>query len=697
MKNIYLVALSLFLCSISLQSFAQSDDDELFDLSLEELLNVEVVSASKSSEALSKAPAVISVITRKDIESYGALTLQEVLDRVVGAWTYGSLAVPNSIYALRGQNTIIDNYHVLVMIDGRPVRESLRSGQYATFYQSFPLENVKRVEVIRGPGSVLYGSGAYTGVVNIITMAGDELKSSARVRYGSHNNFQVSSGIGKTINDLHIGLGMNYLRGGGWTYEMIDEKGIKDGFVYQKDALAANLTAHYKDFRLSAFVGDITQNVPSNLPVWKYDPRKGADSLSVWEVSTPRLFLNAGYDVSVSDKTDLALDITYNRFRYKNRFPGVGYEEWQKGSSDNLLFEATSFIRPSSNLNIVLGGTASYQSGEFLFYYFNEDRSPRDILQFNTLGTPYEGVPKFNTIWFSLYSQVDYQINNVIKVVGGLQMNKVEDQEASLVPRIGSVLSFSKSWGGKLMVSNAFRAPIGIQTSVKNPGVLWGNPDLTPEKSTTYEAQLFHTTKKSETSLTYYHIRQKNLIGRTLPADSALIVEGVNTPTFVNVGTMDVDGVELESKIKLSQFFSTNIGISYTTSIDNEDQRDYQGTPNTIVKVGLSYSNDRGISVGLFNSYLGDVKPITEFDEEGGPLTQDVNPAATSFNYLTANVTVALKKLLKSEKLPSMSFNLYGTNLLNKEIWNAEYVRRRINSLPAKGGAALHAGLTIDF
>jgi outer membrane receptor for ferrienterochelin and colicins len=700
MKKYYSPVVSLiFLLLLSvINVYAQEDDSAIYELTLEELMNIEVTSASKSSESVQDAPAIITVISESEIKSYGALTLQDVLDRVVGAWTYGALAVPNSVYSLRGATTVIDNLHTLVLIDGRPTRESFRNGQYTAFYQSFPIESIKRVEVIRGPGSVLYGSGAYMGVVNIITKNGSDQQTSASLRYGTGDSYQFSGAIGKQVKDFQIALGINYLDDGGWNYSMIDENGISGNFDYRRTAMAANLKASYKDFRLSVYAGDNEQNAPGNTPVWTYDPRKGADSLGVWVVSTPRVFVNVGYDKSLSDKVDLVFDITHNYFGYHNKFEGVGYEKFQDGSGSGTLFELTSFIRPLEKLNIVLGGTVNFQSGEFTLYNFNEDGSKRNILENTTLpDPPFTAVPKFNKVWYSFYTQVDYKVSDFLKLIGGVQMNKVEELDADFVPRIGSILKFNDKLGAKLMVSNAFRAPIGLQTDVQNQGTLWGNPNLKPEKNTTYEAQIMYSSDKIESSLTYYHIDSKDLITRSLPTDSLVLVGGVSTPTFINAGTMTFDGIEFESKISLSKSFYTNIGLSYTTNEDADGNRDHEGSPNTMLKLGLSYKNPKGISIGLFNTYFGDVKSIATFDSNGDQITKDVNPETSSFNYMTVNLSLELNKLFNLKRSPSISFNIYGTNILDEDIWMAEYARRKINTTPAKGGAAIYGALKMRF
>ena len=136
----------------------------LFDLSLKELLATEVVTtASKYQQDWSSASAVSSTITRTEIEAFGANNLVEVLERVVSIHMTGSNFFPQNVTAMRGD--LLGHYdnHILLLLNGRPLRESYSGGVNFSIYTAFPLSVIERIEIIRGPGSVLYGTNAYSG------------------------------------------------------------------------------------------------------------------------------------------------------------------------------------------------------------------------------------------------------------------------------------------------------------------------------------------------------------------------------------------------------------------------------------------------------------------------------------------------------------------------------------------------------
>ena len=139
---------------------------DLTDASLEDLMNLEVTSVSKKEQKLSKTGAAVFVITQEDIRRSGATNIPDLLRMVPGA-DVAQIDANKWAISLRGFN---DRYadKVLVLIDGRSVYTPSFSGVYWD-QQDVPLENIERIEVIRGPGGTVWGANAMNGVINIIT------------------------------------------------------------------------------------------------------------------------------------------------------------------------------------------------------------------------------------------------------------------------------------------------------------------------------------------------------------------------------------------------------------------------------------------------------------------------------------------------------------------------------------------------
>ena len=147
----------------------QNGQNDGIDISLQELLNAQVTTASKSAEKLSDAPGVITVVSKDELNRFGGNTLRDVLERVPSLSFATAFFQDRSLISVRGDQFKATSGHMLLLLNGRPVRESMEGGITSEMFESFPIGIIERIEVVRGPGSVLYGSDAFSGVINIIT------------------------------------------------------------------------------------------------------------------------------------------------------------------------------------------------------------------------------------------------------------------------------------------------------------------------------------------------------------------------------------------------------------------------------------------------------------------------------------------------------------------------------------------------
>ncbi|HEV8538617.1 MAG TPA: TonB-dependent receptor [Bacteroidota bacterium] len=168
-RALLLTGISLLLSTSQLQ--AQADTTDLTKLSLEELVNITVTSVSKREEKLSEAAAAVYVITQEDMIRTGLTSIPEALRMVPGVQVAQIDANKWSITS-RGFNGRFAN-KLLVLIDGRSVYSPLFSGVHWDI-QDVPVEDIQRIEVIRGPGATLWGANAVNGVINIITRSAKE-------------------------------------------------------------------------------------------------------------------------------------------------------------------------------------------------------------------------------------------------------------------------------------------------------------------------------------------------------------------------------------------------------------------------------------------------------------------------------------------------------------------------------------------
>ena len=215
--NIRIFFLSLCVCSY-VTSYGQDDDvftdfnleegRSIYDLSLEELMNTDISSVSKRSESLFETPLSASVVSRQEIMNSGATSIMEALRLVPGLIVREHTNGYYEIFIRGGENQIgnsfmpyFSNTTSLVMIDSRPVYNYLQGG---TFWETLPIDlnDVERIEVVRGALTASYGPNAVSGVINIITRKPKNytLYSVANAQYGSHNSLIANASVGYKWN-----------------------------------------------------------------------------------------------------------------------------------------------------------------------------------------------------------------------------------------------------------------------------------------------------------------------------------------------------------------------------------------------------------------------------------------------------------------------------------------------------------------
>src|SRR6202166_3575475 len=215
------------------------DRQDLSTLSMEDLMNVKVTSVSKREETLSRTASAIFVITQEDIQNSGATNIPDLLRMVPGLDVE---QIDGSTWAIsaRGFNQQSSN-KLLVLIDGRTVYSPLFSG-VDWDAQAVPLENIDRIEVIRGPGASVWGANAVNGVISIITKRADQTQGGL-VSGGGGTNEQ---GFGTARYGGSLGAGGAYRISSNYSnHSHLPDVSGQDG-EDEWNVLRADLRADYK-------------------------------------------------------------------------------------------------------------------------------------------------------------------------------------------------------------------------------------------------------------------------------------------------------------------------------------------------------------------------------------------------------------------------------------------------------------------
>ena len=624
-----------------------SDAEDFMEMDLEELMQVEISVVSKKPESLVEAPGIVSVVPREESVVFGDRNLYQLLQRQPSVYTRGSYLYPDNIASFRGDMPTHLDLHNLILFNGRPIRESAFGGVNFPVYMTFPTASLDSVEIIRGPGSVLYGTNAFTGVVNLKTRVPDHNEVSISGMGGSYGYYESQVTAGGKHGKLGYVTSIRSEGQDGYDYRMTDGLGVLGSQNDDNRSFSGMTHLECGGLTFDVFAVDMDTFHLGSLPWW---------SLLYHEYGVKKLFTNVGYRLPVHDRATLEFNLTYNL--QENRFATL--DQTANVNTSDFLGEVTLLTNPLDNLNIVLGALKEHRSD----YTADDDY--------------YYSIPEYDYFPKSAYAQGDYKIGRFTKVIAGVQWNESAQGYEDIVSRYGVVLTPFREWGIKLLRGEAFRAPYATETDVDASPAIVGNTELRPETITTYDAQLFYSGEKIYAAVTYFNSTIDDLVIRDA---------SVSPASFTNGGRQKFQGVEFEAKHFLTSRWHVLGSAMYQNNQQTSDLNP-STAPDYMVKLGTAYTWDWG-SMALTYMHFGKPPRL--------PTEVVVNPEPEALNLVSANLRMDMAHWFGGPQDRAI-FTLKIENLLDQEIWVPEFNRGgNPNSLPDGPGIAAYAGLTYTF
>lgn len=627
---------------------------DLGSLDLESLLSTKVITASKFSENMADAPGVISVISQDELRRFGGTTLQEVLERVAGLSIASAYFTDRSLIAARGDQTKINGGHILFLINGRPTREVLEGGLITDLLEAFPVNALEKIEVIKGPGSVLYGSNAFSAVVNLITKKaeGNGLTVSG---FGGEKGMQGNSGqvMVKRGGFSLFGAAQFHQMPNWNTNYLLPSSLIGDPLAppvsliqttkIEDSGEGGYLGMNYKNL---AFMSSFTES---------HDPSfvRGSIASNRWR----RGFADLGYTLKATNQWDMSFNATYTR----NSFDNYGYPNIGRDSQE-LVLEWTNSIAFSNWDRLTLGTLFNHIEGQETYF---------------GLGFPIQ-ISDGSRPGGAFYGQWDHQLVDSVKLVGGFQVNKIAGTGVNVVPRAGVVWNPTPHVGVKALYSGAFRAPSINETMLNHPG-LQGTPGLKPEKVGTLDLSVSYQANRFQGALTYFHSRQ---------TDSIIIDTRPARWVYLNLGEATFQGFELEGKYYLRKSFFLTGSLSYQANQDGNGNTNITPVPNFGAKGGLSYRREDGLTLSLFDNYQGALRGFTD---------ATVNPSPTAYHMLSSHVRYDLSRYLGSKKNGGIALFAHAENLANYQVWLPDWGNNSGDTMPVNRGRTVSFGVEFSL
>ena len=545
--------------------------------------------ATGNSKPIYKAPAVASVITAQQIEEMGARNLNDILETVPGIHVgLSAINRMDSVYSIRGIHTGF-NPQVLFLLDGIPFSPPL-TGSHPTLFR-LPVSAISRVEVIRGPGSALYGADAYAGVINIISKNASEIGSEVGGSVGSFDSQDVWLQHGVSLGDWKVGFSFEFQSSDGDKDRIIhsDYQTILDQMFATDYSLAPGpLSTRYDVYDTHLNV----QRDKFDLKFWNWhlkDAGVGAGaSLALDPIGyqDENIFLaDMSYiDNNVTENLGIKAQLTYvyqesDIYLVLNP-PGV----YPSMDPPGLFAYPDGVIgNPSGNgyqIGTEISATYSGLEKHQLRFGVGAKHQSQDTSEVKNFGpgvvpgemtdvsdTPYVSVPDSSRNIYYLLLQDEWQFAPDWEVTTGIRYDYYSDFGNTLNPRIALVWSTLQNLTTKLLYGRAFRAPsFQEQFADQNPVTL-GNPDLDPETIDTVELAFdYRPTFDIQTNLSFFSYWADGLI--------EYVPSGGGTNTAENSRDQEGYGLELEVRWDTTDklTISGNYALQYSVESSSEDR-----------------------------------------------------------------------------------------------------------------------------
>jgi outer membrane receptor protein involved in Fe transport len=675
---------------------------QLVDFTLEQLLNIEISTASKKEQKISDIPASIVLITRREIELYGFKSLSDIFRNIAGLYYMNNYSFLGPTLGVRGYMTP-NASNLMVLVNGMPQHDDLFNS-FSFYMSAVPVEAIDRIEVVRGPMSVIYGSNAFFGAINIITnettnensfstTVSSSFGSTERGRVavsseGKEGNFsynlsamtQNDIGIDYPISDMNSTFSTNYQTLGFTT----PDKTTEDYFPVKQ-----------KYFGFSGTFNEIFFSLSYNYSLFGHTFTDIFYQPALMKLSFASAAL--AYNKEFSHKFSLHTKINYNNYYlyladnyYTASETGFGYESdnysYGEYFSERVDAEVNLFFQPIEKLNISVGTSLGT-----ILQSLDKTDAPYNPAAFGLINRSGGLVEDDNVYIFSAYSQFDFRPSEKLQFVAGARVDRMSTFDLILyrgmyttnrqkyletfdysnfyfIPRLAAIVDISKGHVLKLMYGKAIKLP-DIWSLRNNLVIPEGSPlqkKLDEEQITTLELNYMASfSSKLSVNMSLFYNTLDNLVSRTVQ------LEPPYTSYFSNMDKISTKGFELSFTATPNSLISGEISVTYqesTNEVDNSLDVDF--SPNWLGYFKAAVKPTEKLSFSLVANYVSEM--YAQWDKTPKNTTTDLTPKGrvgeNSPAYFLLGANVRFQNLLSKNSEKGLFVELKASNILDSEI-----------------------------
>jgi len=630
----YASAFSMLVALLAAVSPAFAAEQEQVDVtSIDQLMNIEVTtvtSASKYQQDITDAPASVTVITSDDILKGGYRNLAEALNSVCGFY-----ALYNRSYhfvGMRGFSPLGDyNTRILLLVDGYRLNDAVY--EQAPLGGDFPvdLDLIDRIEVIRGPGSSLYGTNAFMAVINVVTKEGKQVKGGELSSSGgSYNAWSGRTTVGgKTTNGVDLLVSGSYRDSAGKQRLWFPEYAASNGGIAERldgerswDLLAK---ASWKDISLLL----LHQTRDKDVPTAPYgtifnDPGQHiADRHTLAGI----LYSRRG------SFADLNARLSYNRYEYDGDYPqdNSGVRTLNRDAVVGEWIGSDLFA--SKNIADHLLTAGMEHRWQFTQQQQNFDVAPTASMYLDD---------NHRSLIQGYYLQDEYHLLPGLILNAGIRVDIYDSFGTTANPRAALVWKPYTNSVLRLGYGEAFRAPNAYELYYGDGSTAKGNTSLKPEKIRSFELgwDQFIGNNIKATVTGFYSRISDLLVQASDPADGMLV--------FMNKSKVELKGGELQVEGKWENGVSGRLSYSYQDARNLDTGKPLENAPRAVAKAALT------VPLPLLKQHFATIETCY------GSSRLNASGASVA-GAAIVNLTLLSRELVKGLDLSASLYNLFDT------------------------------------